>query len=84
MRRAGKTTFLHQVRQSWLDRGSQRQQLPFLNFEDERLAGMRGEDLPWFLEDYYRRFPGWRKEETILWCLDEIQVVRLANPLEVL
>ena len=36
MRRAGKTTLLHQIRQHWIDQGHVREQVPFVNFEDER------------------------------------------------
>ena len=75
MRRAGKTTLLHQIRQKGLEQGLEREQVPFVNFEDERLAGIEGTDLHLLLEEYYRRFPSWRGQEKVLWCLDEIQVV---------
>ena len=41
MRRAGKTTFLHQLRRERLERGVRRERLPYMNFEDERLAGLQ-------------------------------------------
>ena len=34
MRRAGKTTFLHQLRRERLERGVAREQLVYVNFED--------------------------------------------------
>jgi len=41
MRRAGKTTFLHQMRRERLARSAAREHLPYVNFEDKRLS--RGE-----------------------------------------
>lgn len=73
MRRAGKTTFLHQLRRQRLAEGKAQEQLPYLNFEDERLAGLEARHLSVLLEDYYRRYPALRGQEIVTWCLDEIQ-----------
>ncbi len=75
MRRAGKTTFLHQIRRQRLERGVPLEWLPYINFEDERLAAFAVEDFSTLVEEYYRRFPALRGEETVTWCFDEIQVV---------
>lgn len=75
MRRAGKTTFLHQLRRERLERGVPRERLPYINFEDERLAGLEARHLHLLVEEYYRRFPALRGQEIVTWCLDEIQVV---------
>jgi len=75
MRRAGKTTFLHQLRRERLERGVARERLPYVNFEDEQLAGLEAKELHLLVEEYYRRFPALRGRETVTWCLDEIQVV---------
>lgn len=75
MRRAGKTSFLHQIRQERLGRGVPREQLPYLNFEDERLGQLEASDLAPVVEAYYRRFPQLRGRERVTWCLDEIQLV---------
>jgi uncharacterized protein len=75
MRRAGKTTFLHQLRRERLDAGIARERLPYINFEDEQLVGLTARNLNILLEEYYRRFPALRRNETVTWCLDEIQVV---------
>jgi hypothetical protein len=66
---------LHQLRRERLDRGVERERLPFINFEDERLAGLTAEDLHLLLEEHYRRYPALRGRKTVTWCLDEIQVV---------
>ena len=75
MRRAGKTTFLHQLRREQVERGVSRERLPYINFEDERLAGLLAKDLHLLIEEYYRRYPALRGQETVTWCFDEIQVV---------
>lgn len=75
MRRVGKTTFMHQLRQERLDRGVARERLPYINFEDERLAGLEASQLGFLLDEYGRRVSDAREVGTITWCLDEIQVV---------
>ncbi len=75
IRRAGKTMFLHQIRRERLSGGMDREQLPYINFEDERLAGMTAVHLHPLVEDYYRRFPALRGKKTVTWCFDEIQTV---------
>jgi len=75
MRRAGKSTFLHQIRRERLAGGIARERLPYINFEDEQLAGLEARDLGSLLEEYYRRFPALRGKDTVTWCLDEIQTV---------
>lgn len=75
MRRAGKTSFLLQNLADRLAKGTERQRLVYFNFEDERLAGWRAEDLGWLIEEYYRDFPEFRRRSTVTWCLDEIQVI---------
>jgi len=75
MRRAGKTTFLHQLRRERLAKGAPRLQLPYLNFEDERLAGLEGAHLGFLLDEFTRRVPELQGPEGVVWCFDEIQVV---------
>ncbi len=75
MRRAGKTTFLHQLRRERLAAGIAQARLPYVNFEDERLAGIESRHLGLLLEDYYRRHPQLRGREVVTWCFDEIQLV---------
>lgn len=76
MRRAGKTTYLHQLRRERLARGVSRAQLPYLNFEDERLVGLEARHLTLLLEEYYRMHPQFRGREVVTWCFDEIQLVQ--------
>ncbi|RPJ08330.1 MAG: ATP-binding protein [Spirochaetaceae bacterium] len=75
MRRAGKTTYIHQVRHERLEKGTYVSRLPYINFEDERLAGMEAAGLARLVEEYYRRYPSFRGKETVVWCFDEIQLV---------
>jgi predicted AAA+ superfamily ATPase len=75
MRRAGKTTFLHQIRRERTERGIGRERLPYINFEDEQLVGLAATDLHLLVEGHYRRYPMLRGREVVTWCLDEIQLV---------
>ncbi len=75
IRRAGKTMFVHQMQRERIADGMAREQLPYINFEDERLAGLTAEHLHALIEEYYRRYPGFRNSETVLWCFDEIQTI---------
>lgn len=73
MRRAGKTTFLHQLRRERLAAGMARERLPYVNFEDERLADLDGRELGFLVDEHRRRVP--QPDGTVMWCFDEIQVV---------
>jgi len=75
MRRVGKTTFLHQLRSRRLSEGTPRDRLPYLNFEDERLAGLDGSQLGFLLEEYARIAGEPSAGGKIVWSFDEIQVV---------
>lgn len=75
MRRAGKTTFVHQMRREHLARGVPRHRLPYVNFEDERLAGLDGSQLGFLLEEYGRNVPDVAAGGPVFWCFDEIQSV---------
>ena len=57
MRRSGKTTFLHQLRAERIAEGVPREHLPYISFEDERLAGLNAGNLHFLLDEYYRQFP---------------------------
>jgi len=74
MRRSGKTCFLWQILGDRLARGAPRESLLFINFEDERLAGITGAQLGLLLEEYFRAHPESRTRRVGLF-FDEIQVV---------
>jgi len=74
MRRAGKTTFLHQL-QSEQRRSAPPECAVYLSFDDDRLAELELNQLDFLLEEYYRRYPKLRGRETTHWYLDEIQLV---------
>jgi len=75
MRRAGKTFYLYQCMADQLARGVERERLVYFNFEDERLGGLRAEELGTIIEEYYRQFPQFRNRTEVTWCFDEIQIV---------
>lgn len=75
MRRSGKTTFLWQCLSNRLAAGAPRENLLYLNFEDERLAGLVTTDLQWVVEEYFRLAPNARDHRRVTFFFDEIQVV---------
>ncbi len=76
VRRAGKTTLLHQLRSEKSRDGTPPHLLPFVSFEDERLAGLDASDLNLLLEEYRRLSPQADTGASVTWHLDEIQLVR--------
>lgn len=75
MRRTGKTTFLFQLHAERLAAGQAPARTLYLSFDDERLADLPLDQLNRLLEEYYRRYPNARGQQTVTWLLDEIQVV---------
>jgi predicted AAA+ superfamily ATPase len=75
VRRAGKTTYLHQLRRERLQQGIARERLPYIHFGDEPLDGIAGRHLHGLIEDYYVRYPALRGQSSVTWCFDEIEVV---------
>ena len=73
MRRAGKTTFLHQLRQRETPDGAPPARAPYISFEDERLTGLEGGSLGFLIEEYERIAQD--KSAGPVWFFDEIQLV---------
>ena len=74
MRRAGKTTFLHQCRADLKALGRRPEQLVYFNFEDERLGDMTARQLSLIPETHARLFPK-TADGPVTFFLDEIQHV---------
>lgn len=74
MRRAGKTTFLHQQRTARIQAGRTPQRQVYFNFEDERLGGMKAKQLGLIPRIHLSLFPEPTKEPVTLY-LDEIQTI---------
>ncbi|MBF0450699.1 MAG: ATP-binding protein [Candidatus Magnetomorum sp.] len=72
MRRSGKTYYLYQTMQAYLDRGIHRERLLYINFEDERLLDMTINDMHWIVDEYFAIFPENRGTQTFFF-FDEIQ-----------
>ena len=75
MRRAGKTTFVHQLRREHIESDVARERLPCLSFEDERFADLDATHLDLLISEYEREFPDADGTATVIWHFDEIQVV---------
>lgn len=74
MRRAGKTTFLHQLRQEFLATGADPSRAPYVSFEDERLTGLEGRHLDLLLDEHQRLSTTEPGASPTMWCFDEIQL----------
>ncbi len=78
MRRAGKTTFLHQLRTERSTAGAAVEHLPFITLEDERLRELDAPKLGALIDEYTDRqrlaAPAGARTP-MCWFLDEIQVV---------
>lgn len=75
MRRAGKTTFLHQLRHEFLTKDAAPLRAPYVSFEDERLTGLEGRYLDLLLDEYQRLSAAEPGASAVMWCFDEIQLV---------
>ena len=75
MRRAGKTTFLHQIRRELIAGGASPTLVPYLSFEDERLTDLAASDLGLVLDEHARLLPAGDPGARVTWCFDEIQLV---------
>ena len=75
MRRAGKTTYLHQLRGQRIEQGAARESLPYISFEDERLANLDAAALDLLLSEHARMHPDAAEAGGVVWHFDEIQVV---------
>jgi hypothetical protein len=72
MRRTGKTWFLFQTMQRYLEQGIPKEAILYLNFDDERLLPMTTAELGQIIETYYRLFPEHR-DRTCYFFFDEVQ-----------
>lgn len=79
MRRAGKTTFLHQIRSERIADGVPPEQLPFVTLEDERLTGLDAVALGALIDEYTDHLlsesAAGIEALPLTWFLDEIQTV---------
>ena len=74
MRRTGKTSFCYQKMTELIAAGTDKTQLLYLNFEDDRLYGFKVNDCQSILDAFYSLYPENRQKECYFF-LDEIQNV---------
>jgi len=75
VRRAGKSTYLWQIVEKLLKAGVARENVLYLNFFDDRLHGLRHDNLELIAEAYFGLFPDKHGSEKVYVFLDEIQMV---------
>jgi predicted AAA+ superfamily ATPase len=74
MRRSGKTWLCYARMQTLMSSGIARERLLYLNFEDDRFAGLTQKDLQWIPEAFFALYPD-NREQTCHFFFDEIQLV---------
>ncbi len=72
LRRVGKTHFLYNIMKKLLEQGLPIRRLFYINFEDERLSGLKADDLSRVVELYYKLNPD---ADVMYLFLDEVQEV---------
>lgn len=74
-RRSGKTFYFYHLAQKFWNNGIPKNQVIYLNFEDDRLPRLKSTDLQQLLEAYFELFPE-NKGKKLFFLLDEIQNIR--------
>lgn len=74
MRRSGKTSLMFQRMRELIEAGAPREDLLYINFEDERLGEITAAHLSKIVEAHYRRNPAGRSRPGAMF-FDEIQLV---------
>ncbi|OGS37379.1 MAG: hypothetical protein A2293_07850 [Elusimicrobia bacterium RIFOXYB2_FULL_49_7] len=75
VRRGGKSTLLYQIAHELIKKGTSPENLLYVNFMDDRLAGLRETGLQPVLEAYFSMYPEKKETETIHCFFDEIQEI---------
>ncbi len=73
-RRSGKTFLFYQIIKNLLKTGVHKEQVLYINFEDERLSPVTRNDLALIYQVYFELYPHVKKKKVYLF-FDEIQVV---------
>lgn len=73
-RRSGKSYYFYTLISSLMKKGTPKERLLYLNFEDDRILPLKAGDLDALVEAYFELYPDHKKEEVFLF-LDEIQNV---------
>jgi len=75
MRRSGKTWTLYQEMHDLLKKGIQKNQLLYINFEDERLIDFQVKDFQSILDAYFELYPEYVESCDLHFFFDEIQEI---------
>jgi len=75
MRRTGKTWLMYQQMHKLLEQGWKKNQLLYINFEDDRLANFSSSDFQSILDAFFDINPTLSKEDKLGFFFDEIHIV---------
>lgn len=74
-RRAGKTFYFYQIIQNLLKNGIPKENILYINFEDDRLLPLEVDELNDLIEAYYELYPDLKKQKKYFF-FDEIQNIK--------
>ncbi len=80
VRRGGKSTYLYQIIERLEKAGVPRENVLYLNFFDDRLHGLKRQDLGLITEAYYSLYPEKKNAEKVYCFFDEIQALEGWEP----
>jgi predicted AAA+ superfamily ATPase len=72
MRRSGKTWALYQRMHDLMANNIKKTQLLYINFEDDRLKGVKANELQFILEAYWELYPEYTESQSLHFFFDEI------------
>lgn len=75
MRRTGKTWLMYQHMHRLMNQGWEKEQLLYINFEDDRLSNFSSSDFQSILDAYFDLYPKFSDEGKICFFFDEIHVI---------
>ncbi len=74
-RRGGKTFYFYFLIKKLINQGIAKEQILYINFEDDRILPLEYQDLNWLLEAYFELYPEMKQKITYLF-FDEIQNIK--------
>jgi uncharacterized protein len=75
VRRCGKSTYLHQIIERLKQKGTNRENILYINFFDDRLSFIKAEGISMVPEAYFLLYPNKKNIEKVYCFFDEIEII---------